>query len=96
MAWGRRCEVGCESWPDDDIYDTCPVCGEPTERFSNLRPISEEEARSMRLTLEFEQYYIDYCNDRRQPLDGALPMPSEEEARWDEKYPEGRLNGTER
>lgn len=96
MAWGRRCDVGCESWPDDDAYETCPVCGEPTERFSNLRPISDEEARSMRLTLEFEQYYIDYCNDRGQPQDGGLPMPPELEAKWDEKYPEGRVYGTDR
>lgn len=89
-TWGRRCDLGCESWPDDDDYDTCPVCGEPTERFSNLRPLSDDDAKSMRLILNFEQYYIDYCEARGQTLDGGLPMTPEDEAKWDEKYPQGR------
>ena len=93
MAWGRRCDVGCESWPDDDAYDECPVCGEPTVRFSNLRPLDETEARTLRLQLEFEHYYVEYCENKGQPVDGPLPMSPEDEAKWDEKYPGGKPDG---
>lgn len=69
MAWGRRCDLGCESWPDDDRYVNCPVCGEPTTRFSNLRPLSPSEANHA----EFEAHYIEHCLTLRQPVDGPLP-----------------------
>lgn len=94
MAWGRRCEVGCESWPDEDVYELCPVCGEPTTQYSNLRPLPEDEARTLRLQLEFEAYYVDYCEQKGQPVDGGLPMPPDEAAKWDVKYPDGRPDAT--
>jgi hypothetical protein len=56
MAWGRRCDFGCESWPDDDHYKTCPSCGKETTRYSNLRPLDRTEA----LIAEFEAFYEDY------------------------------------
>lgn len=90
MAWARRCDIGCETWPDDDDYDICPICGEETSRFSNGRPLDPDEARSIRLQVEFEGYYVDYCENLGQPSDGGLPMKPEDEARWDEKYPDGR------
>lgn len=54
---GRRCAIGCESWPDDDLYKECPQCGEPTERFTNLYPISKELAASKRNHILFEEFY---------------------------------------
>jgi hypothetical protein len=49
MAWGRRCEIGCETWPDESTYTTCPSCGEKTTRYSNLSPLDAAEARSLRV-----------------------------------------------
>lgn len=56
MAWGRRCEMGCETWPDDKRYKKCPLCGEDAERYSNLKPLSKLEA----LKAEFEAFYTNW------------------------------------
>lgn len=53
MALGRRCDLGCETWPDDDRYDTCPECREETTRYSNVKAITAEEASAR----EFELFY---------------------------------------
>lgn len=53
MALGRRCEAGCESWPDDPRYKVCPICGEATKRYRNLSPLDKSEA----LHAEFEAFY---------------------------------------
>lgn len=50
---GRRCDQGCESWPDDDRYKFCFLCGEKTTRYSNLQPLTIEEANRV----EFDLYY---------------------------------------
>lgn len=54
---GRRCDIGCESWPDDDAYDLCPRCGGPTTRYTNLYPMDVFEAHSIAAHLDFEDYY---------------------------------------
>lgn len=90
MAQGRRCDTGCESWPDDDSYKRCPMCGDRTSRYSNLRPLDADEARSLKLTLEFESMYAAYCKANGQTVDGPLPMPPEESLKWDAKYPNGK------
>lgn len=75
MAWGRRCDLGCESWPDDKRYDKCPSCGRETTRYSNLRPLDKLEA----LFAEFEAFYEDWDNehdaDRLTRLDDIDPGP---------------------
>lgn len=76
MAWGRRCELGCESWPDKAMYSKCPECGEPTTRYSNMSPLPDEEAESILLHKQFEAYYERWCIQRNQPVEG--PLPSEE------------------
>jgi hypothetical protein len=58
---GRRCALGCESWPDESDYARCPQCGEPTSRYSDLYPLSSEEARSKKLHIEFERFYEARC-----------------------------------
>jgi hypothetical protein len=73
MAWGRRCDIGCESWPDEVLYKTCPECGQPTERFSNLRPLDSDEALSILLHKQFETYYERRCARLGIPADGPLP-----------------------
>lgn len=53
----RRCEMGCESWPDDKKeYGVCPRCGEKTKRYSNMTPLSEDEARSIKNHILFEEW----------------------------------------
>lgn len=69
---GRRCELGCYTWPDKQLYARCAICGEPTERYSNLDPVDEEEAKSILLHLEFEKYYEKRCRERKIPVDGPL------------------------
>jgi hypothetical protein len=73
MAWGRRCDAGCETWPDEAIYVRCPVCGEETERWSNLEPLDADEARTILLYAQFEIYYARRCERLGIPADGPLP-----------------------
>lgn len=73
MPWGRRCEIGCASWPDKAIYMTCPQCGSKTVRFSNVHPMTDEEAESILLHQQFDAYYAKWCAQKKQPVDGPLP-----------------------
>lgn len=59
MAWGRRCEMGCESWPDDKRYKKCPICGEKALRYNNISPLTEEEAAHA----VFEHFYAQWDAD---------------------------------
>jgi hypothetical protein len=72
VPWGRRCDLGCESWPDEDDYAECAICGEPTKRYSNLRPAEPDEARSQVLHIRFEEFYEEYCEARGQSVSGPL------------------------
>jgi len=83
MALGRRCGLGCETWPDDDKFKVCPECGEKTTRFKGVTPISEEEARPYL----FEAFYEEW--DVKMP-DSRLQMTPEESLKWDALYPDGR------
>lgn len=96
MAWGRRCNPGCESWPDSDDYKRCPVCGETTTRFSNLRPLGDDEAASLKAHCEFEVMYRSWCKAKGQSVDGPLAMTPEESLVWDQKYPGGRPDNAEK
>jgi hypothetical protein len=70
MAFGRRCDMGCESWPDDDKYETCPICGQEAERFSNLDPLTETEAAHAL----FEHFYAKWDEDHDPArLEGDAP-----------------------
>jgi hypothetical protein len=91
--WGRRCDIGCTSWPDDDKYDICPICKEETERFSNLQPIEEDEAASLVNHLEFEEYYQDRCDRRGLPAEGDLEPTEEQHEKYDALYPGGQPDG---
>jgi hypothetical protein len=70
---GRRCSLGCESWPDDDRYSVCPNCGEETERFRNLYPLSLKEAESKVNHIKFEAFYEERCMLRGIPTTGPIP-----------------------
>lgn len=87
---GRRCDVGCESWPDDDEYEVCPICGEDTTRYTNLTPISEDEAQTIKAYMFFEGYYEDHCASKNQSVDGALEPTQEQHEKYDALYPGGR------
>lgn len=78
MAWGRRCDTGCESWPDHDDYLVCPICGGETRRWRNLIPLSKDEADKEKARIEFEVYYERHCEEMRQPVDGPLEAPRED------------------
>jgi hypothetical protein len=73
-----RCAAGCESWPSITDYKTCPICGEPTSMFSDIDPISQEEARSIKRRIEFEEYYEDW-DDKHDPI---RLMPTDEDFPW--------------
>lgn len=64
MAVGRRCAAGCESWPDTGKYNKCPVCGEPTTRFSNLSPLTQKEANIREFDLFYERWDEEHDPDR--------------------------------
>lgn len=95
MAIGRRCSIGCESWPDEGIYAKCPRCGETTTRYSGLEPLSHAEAKEIRLAEQakdaidprvarFEAFYATRCRELGIPIDG--PLPSE----YEDSLPEAR------
>lgn len=70
MALGRRCDAGCESWPDTEKYKTCPVCGEQTTRFRNLEPLTQKEANAREFELFYERWDADHDPGR---LDSDAP-----------------------
>jgi hypothetical protein len=76
-TWGRRCEIGCESWPDSLDYSVCPRCGGETERMSNLRPLSDLEARRIKTHIDFEEFYENRCRKLKIPVSGKLPSSYE-------------------
>lgn len=69
MAWGRRCDAGCYSWPDSADFHLCPICEKQTERFYNLEPLTESEARHVL----FDLYYQRHCEERGITESGDLP-----------------------
>lgn len=69
---GRRCALGCGSWPDKAIYATCPECGGKTQRFTNLEPMDDADAESILLHQQFERYYERWCIQKNQPVEGPL------------------------
>lgn len=72
----RRCDIGCESWPDAAIFNFCSYCGEPTTRVNNINPtISLEEAKSIKLHELFEKFYEKRCAEKGIPAEGPLPEP---------------------
>lgn len=72
MAYGRRCAMGCATWPDHDDYGSCAVCGEPTERLSEVKPLALEDAISFKRGLDFEAFYELWCAERGQTVDGPV------------------------
>lgn len=64
---GRRCDMGCETWPDEAEYARCPVCEEPTSRYRDVHPLSPEDAQSKVNHIKFERYYEDRCARRGVP-----------------------------
>lgn len=54
---GRRCSMGCASWPDHKDFYVCPSCGEPTTKYSNLYPLDLDEALSRKRHIDFEYFY---------------------------------------
>lgn len=69
----RRCDMGCESWPDEPIFATCSHCGEPTRRISNGEPtITVEEAKVLKLYDLFDRFYERRCERLGIKADGPL------------------------
>ncbi len=63
---GRRCDLGCESWPPDDEFETCPICGQSTTRYSNLYPLPMDEALKIKHRLDFDDFYEHEWDDIRE------------------------------
>jgi hypothetical protein len=83
MATGRRCPIGCFTWPDDEKYRVCPECGDETTRFRGVQPLDEEQATMLR----WEAFYREW--DEKMP-GVRLEMTPEQSLRWDALYPNGR------
>lgn len=83
MALGRRCDLGCETWPDDDMFDVCPECGQKTTRYKKVSPIDMEDA----VPMLFEAFYREW--DKKKPEE-RLRMTPRESRKWDDLYPDGR------
>lgn len=72
----RRCSIGCESWPDEDLFIRCTICGEATTRISNAQPtIDREAAVSAKLHELFDAFYERRCDKLGIPAEGPLPEP---------------------
>ena len=78
MANGRRCDIGCESWPDKPLFSKCPICGLPTECFDNLEPLDMDEALRIKARAEFDLYYARRCEKLGIPVEGPLPREYEQ------------------
>jgi hypothetical protein len=70
---GRRCDMGCGTWPDKTIYSKCPTCGEPTTRYKDVDPMPDDEAQAILLASQFEAFYEKRCAKLGIPADGPLP-----------------------
>lgn len=53
---GRRCAMGCETWPNTDDYLTCPKCGEPTRVGRDAVPLEPDVARGLLRQAQFERW----------------------------------------
>lgn len=71
-SWGRRCDMGCESWPDTTDFATCLRCGGATTRYSNLQPMDFDEAISLLRHARFNRYYEKHCERLKIPFKGPL------------------------
>lgn len=78
MNMGRRCSLGCETWPDEMVYRKCYICGEETRRVrgESVEPLSKSEAMKIALYHEFEAYYERRCRRLGIPVEGPLPEPT--------------------
>lgn len=65
--------MGCESWPNKPIFNTCAVCGEVTRVVQNAEPsLTLEEAKSAKLHQLFEEFYERRCVQKGIPAEGPL------------------------
>jgi hypothetical protein len=76
---GRRCDLGCASWPDSDEYDICPYCDQETTRYTNLTPMDPEEASKAKSHVLFEDFYEEWCLKKGQKVAGPLEERSFED-----------------
>lgn len=60
----KRCAIGCESWPNDAKFNTCPICGEATRVIDKEPTVTPQEAQSIQLRCFFEEYYEKRCAER--------------------------------
>jgi hypothetical protein len=65
---GRRCPMGCETWPADEKYKHCPICGEGTRLSRGVAALDPEEARIKKAYADFESYYNDIHEPDLRPL----------------------------
>lgn len=54
---GRRCAMGCETWPATAEFESCPTCRAPTRLYRSVHPIADEEAMSLLRHAEFDEFY---------------------------------------
>lgn len=80
MSVGRRCALGCMTWPDILLFQRCYICGEETRRVrgDSVDPISDEEAMKIASYHEFEKFYERRCRRLGIPVEGPIPEPQKQ------------------
>jgi hypothetical protein len=66
-----RCSICALDWPFREEYAECPSCGETTTPFSYMKPMDDDEARSLKRHYEFERFYEKW--DAEQPAERLCP-----------------------
>lgn len=57
MSIGRRCAMGCATWPDETTYLDCPICRKATKRYRGADPMTPKAALSAKKYADFDHYY---------------------------------------
>lgn len=68
-----RCSMCGIDWPNNDLYDICPVCQDEdgTDPCNDGNPLSAKEALSMKRHAEFERFYDEW--DATRPAERLSP-----------------------
>lgn len=54
---GRRCAMGCETWPAAADFALCPTCKGPTRLYRGVHPLPAEDAKRLLRLAQFEDFY---------------------------------------
>lgn len=53
----NRCSICNLDFPRVKMFETCPICEEPTSPFGNIEAMDGDEAEKLKLHADFERQY---------------------------------------